>query len=332
MVSPRSPGRLLPVVVLALTLLGTSGALAAPPRGLTGPPRQMVLGVGMLPYQDVGMLDQFAVDSGGMPAIWMVWRTWANGQSDFPAALMEELREREVTPLVNWQPVDGDDIWSSAYTHRKIANGDHDAYIRGWAQEAKDFGGTILLRYAQEFDGNWFPWGIGNFDNTPATFLAAWRHIWDIFRGPDGVGATNVKFVWSPTTPGSKRPAWSTLYPGDAFVDYASFTSYNWNRRGVGWKSMVELYGPTIKVIRSFTKKPMIVSETGSTPIGGDKAAWIRDGYRAVYLKWPGIKAIVYFNIDMRPQHKDWRLTSPIGALDAYRELLSLSQFQGRIP
>lgn len=322
----RLPRTVVIIALLGAMLAGGNAAVVAQ-TGETVPVRRMALGVSMLPYEDLARLDALAARTGQMPAIWTVWMNWAGAVTGFPAGLMNQLRDRGVVPMVNWMPADYDNLWGSAYTHTKIARGDYDAFIRRWAQDAKAFGGKILLRFAHEFDGNWYPWGIGNFDNTPATFVAAWRHVWSVF---DEVGATNVKWVWSPTYPSRKRPPWSTMYPGDQFVDYVAFTSYNWNRRGLGWISMVELYAPLVNALKKVSKRPIIVAETGSTDIGGDKAAWIRQGYQAVYKKWPRIKAIVYFNIDMRPKHRDWRLTSPTGAFDAYTEVLARPEFQGR--
>ncbi len=44
-------------------------------------------------------------------------------------------------------------------------------------------------------------------------------------------GATNVDWVWSPNRDGSTAAAlntFTTLYPGDAYVDYIGFSGYNW--------------------------------------------------------------------------------------------------------
>ncbi len=65
--------------------------------------------------------------------------------------------------------------------------------------------------------------------------------------------------------------------------------------------------------------KPIIAAENASNAQGGDKAAWIREGYRAVYAELPRISAIIYLDVDLRPiGHPDWRLGSPAAALAAY--------------
>jgi len=293
--------------------------------------RKVALGINMAPWSDLSLLDQFAADAGRMPAVWSIWGTWGGAGNAFPTAFVQQLRERGVVPMMTWLPADQAHPDSNAYTYRKIVRGDHDAYLRSWAQAAKDYGGTIVLRVFHEMDGAWYSWGVGRFDNTAKRFIAGWRHVWNIFRGLNGVGATNVKFLWSPNYPAAKRPAWSSIYPGDRYVDYVGFTSFNWVRRSP-WKSMVRLFSVPYTTLRNITRKPVVASETGSNWRGGSKAAWIRDGYPAVYKAYPQIRLIVYFNVNMEPQHPDWSLTRPITAMAAYRAIAAKTIFQGRFP
>jgi len=319
------------VLILSVGVVAPATAQSRPAATL----RTMALGMNMVPDRDLTVLDAFTDSIGGhQPAIWAVWGNWGDPSGVFPTAVVDGLHARGVTPMLVWQPVNGSNVNSPNFTYRRITNGRHDAYIRTFARAARDSGETVILRFAHEMDGFWFPWGMGRFDNTPKRFIAAWRHVWNIFRGPKGVGATNVKFLWNPTYPGSGRPSFASLYPGDKYVDYVGFTSFNWNRRGNDWKSMVRLYTPPMEVLRRITRKPVIVGETGSTAKGGDKPAWILKGYPAVYNKWPRLKGIVYFNVDMgdTQQNRDWRLTSPPKALDAYEAIAAQPRFQGRIP
>ncbi len=109
-------------------------------------------------------------------------------------------------PLIYWAPVDPADPGSPDWTYNTILNGDHDAYITQFAQDAKAYGGRVLLRFAHEMDGDWFPWGIGRFDNTKANFILAWRHVHDIFRS---VGATQceVRLVTDRATASTASPS-----------------------------------------------------------------------------------------------------------------------------
>ena len=95
---------------------------------------------------------------------------------------------------------------------------------------------------------------------------------------------------------------------------------------------MLPLFSGAVKSALTFTHKPLIAAEMGSTPVGGNKTAWIKQGYPAVYAKLPQIAAIVYFDINMQPGQPDWRLESYPGALKAYANIVAQTAFQGGIP
>jgi hypothetical protein len=319
---------LLVVVILALgagVAQAADDTAAAEPSGSA---RRLALGVSMEAYASLRKFQSFSRSAGRAPAIWSMWSDWGGRNSAFPdRGFLNALRNRGTVPMVFWQPVDPSDRDSDRYRYKRIIDGRFDRYIRSWARAARDFGGRVLVRFAHEMDGHWFPWGVSRFDNTPARFVKAWRHIWDIFKG---VGATNVKFVWSPNHPCRGCSLYPRIYPGDRYVDYVAFTEFNWPPPAA-WKSMVTRYRPYVRGLEDITRKPIIVAETGTTDQGGDKASWIRKGYPGVYDAYPRIKAIVYFNIDLRPGQPDWRLTRPAEAMDAYRSILSKTRFQGVI-
>ena len=100
-----------------------------------------------------------------------------------------------------------------------IISGAHDAMIRTRAQAAKRVGQKFFLRWGHEMNGNWYPWdGFHNGANPAATakYIAAYRHIHDLFVA---AGATNVLWVFSPnvdSVPGDAWNQWSNYYPGDS--------------------------------------------------------------------------------------------------------------------
>jgi beta-mannanase len=137
------------------------------------------------------------------------------------------------------------------------------------------------------------------------------------------------------------------MYPGDRYVDYVGVTVFNWGapsnryerrtRPRSRWRSMLEATRPGVEDLMRFSDRPIIIAELGSTtnaPPGKSKAAWIRAGYPAVYRAFRRVRAIVYFNLDMRAppnRHENWSLAAPGGEpLDAYRALLTEGRFQGR--
>ncbi|MEO6349195.1 MAG: glycosyl hydrolase [Candidatus Limnocylindrales bacterium] len=306
--------------------------------------RQMALGVSMANSRDLSGLDNFTNHMGGQkPAIWALWSDWGAAASDtnsgsaFPTATALELAGRGVTTMINWEPTHPDpnmqncENWSLA----SILSGKYDSYIRKWATAARDFGGRVIVRFAHEMNGYWYTWGDQRCTNTPKKFRKAWKRVVNIFRGPNGVGATNVRFLWSVFGPYKA----SYFYPGDAYVDYMGLTAFNWAQPGhPKWMSMVKTMAPTMSALRSISAtKPIIAAEMGAgyNPNCAvcDKPAYITNGYPAVYTKWPQMAAMVYFNIDMRGlEQPDWRLESPTGALNAYKNVVFDSRFQGTIP
>jgi beta-mannanase len=235
--------------------------------------------------------------------------------------------------MIWWEPIDPRDPESPTYARlANIVAGRHDDYIRSFARAARTFGTPIILRFAHEPNGGTFPWGVRGFDNDAETFVAAWRHVHRLFEEE---GATNVRFLWSvgkKACPGGCDP-YAAFYPGDDYVDYMGFSSFNWGTRHGEWVPMLRGFRRVTRLLSRLSPKPIIAVETASSATGGDKAAWIREGYRAVYRRLPRIVGIVYLNVDLREQgHADWRLSSARGALAAYADLAAMDRFQGRLP
>ena len=85
-----------------------------------------------------------------------------------------------------------------------VIAGHHDAYIREFAEGARDWGHPFFLRFNWEMNGNWFAWSEGVNGNQPGEYVAAWRHVHDIFTQ---VGATNATWVWCPNVDPGKQAA-----------------------------------------------------------------------------------------------------------------------------
>ena len=174
-----------------------------------------------------------------------------------------------------------------------IANGSEDAAITAWAQQAKAYGHPFFLRLDWEMNGGWFPWGTTSSNqNTPAEYVAAWRHIHDIFAAQ---GATNATWVWCPNLEGGNTVPLSQLYPGDAYVDWTCLDGYNMGGSSQSFSSLfTQSYDDVLKIAPT---KPMMVGEVASLEYGaGTKAAWISSMLSELPTSFPQIKAMVWFN------------------------------------
>jgi hypothetical protein len=98
-----------------------------------------------------------------------------------------------------------------------------------------------------------------------------------------------VIWIWSPNViRGMTSVSLSELYPGDAYVDWVGATAYE-----VTESTAEQVMGPTLKEIRKFTQKPMLITETGAEP-NPEKAA-----FTASLLAWiptqPDVIGFVWF-------------------------------------
>lgn len=299
--------------------------------------RTVALGVSRPDGRDMADMDRYIAGVGGRkPATWTIWATWGDaGSRAFPTAAAKGARARGAAPMIWWQPATTSDLSDCRYaSYANIVAGQHDEYITQFARDAKQYKRTLLLRFAHEANGSHFPWSVEKCGNDVATYIAAWRHVHDIFRS---VGAKNVRFVWSVAKKacqvGGCNP-YAEFYPGDAYVDYMAFSSFNWGAARDRWVSMYDGFERVTGHLGQISGKPIIAVETACNPEGdGDKVAWIREGYPEVYAKLPAIVAIVYLDADLRSaDDPDWRLNSPPEALDAYADVVAMPQFAGRIP
>jgi beta-mannanase len=207
-----------------------------------------------------------------------------------------------------------------AFANASIAAGDHDAYLREWGTALASWGGPVLLRYAHEMNGDWYPWAEGANGNAPGSYAAAWRHVHDVVAAQ---GATNVRWVWTPNVPYHGSTDLAGLYPGDAYVDVVGLDGYNWGTgfAGRSWTAPADLFSPGLARLRGIAPgKPVVIAETASSEVGGSKAAWNRD--LVAYLQAQSdVTAVVWFDMD---KEADWRIASSASSADALRDALAL--------
>ena len=217
--------------------------------------------------------------------------------SEFPTAQLEALSNDGYLPEITWQPSDGSSgVSQPNYSLASIIDGAHDSYIRSWAEAAKAYGKPLLIRFAQEMNGNWYPWSEQVNGNSPGEYVEAWQHVHNIFAEK---GVTNVKWVWSPNVVGSGvSGAFSDLaelYPGNAYVDYVGIDGYSYPIDGCPAAS--ELFGPTLAIISQLSDRPAMIAETGIATACSSHALLM-----ASLLNWasanPHIVALIWFDQD----------------------------------
>ena len=259
--------------------------------------------------QPGGLFSTFETHAQKKMAILHWGQPWKmNGSyQNFYAPWFDNVRNHGSIPFIDWGSwqVDAGTVQSD-FRLNTIYNGNHDTYITQWALAAKTWGHPFFLRFDWEMNGNWqFPWSEQLNGNQAGDYIAAWRHVHDIFTQN---GVTNVTWVWCPNISSPTTRAMAALYPGDAYVDWTCLDGYNkypiwlsfntiFTGSGINW-----LYNSYQEILTVAPTKPLMLGETASLEAGdggAQKAAWINDALiTQLPTNFPKIKAIVWFNWD----------------------------------
>jgi hypothetical protein len=210
-------------------------------------------------------LNSVSAQAGAHPTMIQFFVQWTQ---EFRPDAVSMCYSQHALPLLSWEPWAGVKHGASqpAFALARITSGAYDAYITRFARGIRDQRWPVVLRFAHEMNGNWYPWSETRSGNRPGEYVRAWRHVHDIFTR---VGATNVIWVWSPNIVRAvPLVSLTNLYPGDSYVDWAGMVGYDAGERTAG-----EVFDPTIARIRLFTRQPLLITETGAEP-GPAKAAW----------------------------------------------------------
>ncbi len=239
----------------------------------------------------------------------------------FPGPAERQLARTHLL-LFAWAPA----VWSghSTYQWRTVASGalDHSVVIPE-ARRLRAFGRTVFLTFSTEPDGA-VP-GLGS----PADFVAAWRHLHDVFAQQ---GARNVVWVWNTEGYLPHAATIAALYPGNAYVDWVGYDPYNYfTCHGAPWRSFAQTVTPFYRWLMShgFGAKPLMLAEFGSVADPHDpsrQADWYRS-IPAVLAGLPHIKAAIQWNA--ATSGCDLRLPAASLAGRAYRQA-GLSPYLGR--
>jgi len=242
---------------------------------------------------------KFASMIGKQPNLVEYYSAWGDG---FDTQGTEAAWSAGALPYMAWEP--------KTTPLTDIAAGKSDSYIKEVATAIRDLDQPIAISFGHEMNGLWTPWGVKHY--SAATFVAAWRHIHDVFQQ---VGATSVIWVWSPNQTNIAKAPLKPLWPGDGYADWIGIVGYYGQ---VGKTTFKGLFQPTVKEIRAFTKKPVLLAETAAPP-GARKPADIKDLFTTIG-KRPDLIGFIWFNYHKPGRNEtDWRVESDKAAEAAFR-------------
>ena len=269
---------------------------------------------------DLSTVNAFERDSDKHASVVMWYADWQHSAPSLTQLRM--IGQRGSVPEITWEPWDstkGLHEPQPRYALRNIVDGKFDAYIRNWAKTLAAYGKPVRLRFAQEMNGDWYPWGAGTNGNTPAQFVQAWRHVHDIFAT---AGAKNVQWVWSPVSGAPKQ-----YFPGVQYVNRLGVTCLNGGTAAFnqGWRSFAAICEPSIQQLHALAPGlPIDLSEVGSAEAGGSKAAWI-SGMFAYLVHEPEVKSLIWFDLN---KQTNFPIQSSAAAERAFRQGVQAARYR----
>ncbi|GAA2748265.1 MULTISPECIES: glycoside hydrolase family 26 protein [Kitasatospora] len=260
---------------------------------------------------DLASVTAFAAKAGRPADAREYYQVWGD---DFDVAGNTALWKNGQLPILTLVP--------DSVTLTDIAGGAQDTYLTSFADQVRSYQGPLVLSFASEMNASWNGWGPGK--ATAADFIAAWKHVHDTFRDH---GVTNVIWLWTPHV--SDSAAQATLkpyFPGDDYVDWLGLVGYYGPQEGSDFKG---LFAPTVKTLRSLSKKPLLITETGVAE-GPKKTSQITDLFTGA-ANTDGLIGLVWFDLQKTwPGAKvatDWRIDSSPAAQAAVAKAAAAQNF-----
>jgi len=246
-------------------------------------------------YQPV---TEFTAATGERPDLVLYYSRWFSG---FPTRFASEARAHGAELVVQIQPTD--------ISLAKIASGQYDGYLHSYAEQLRAFGRPVVIGFAGEMNGTWYSWGAGHVP--AATWVAAWRRVVTAVRA---AGATNVTWLWTISDAGT-APA-RAYWPGAAYVTWVGIDGY-FVRPSDTYGSV---FGSVVDRVRSFARKPVLLSEVGVGPGTGKKPQDIAAVFSGIARQH--LLGSVWSDADARggTVSQDWRLEGDRAAVAAFRQ------------
>ncbi|MFM9105730.1 MAG: glycoside hydrolase family 26 protein [Chloroflexota bacterium] len=304
---------------------------------------------------DSGQLGRLIQTIGTAPGIVMWYQAWGlDATKTFNPALLAAVRNAGATPMITWEPWNPYDAWDRRFRPTQLLRGEHDAYIRSWAEGLKAYGDPVMIRWGHEANGFWYPWSAqwgaqaGDPPNATqaAQYVRSWQRIRQIFRQVYGGPAANVSWVWCPNVSFTGSTPLDMIYPGADEVDWVGLDGYNWySSPEEAWRSFDDIFAPSLATLRSLAPgKPVVIGEVASHEDGQQitrKADWIRATFlQDIPARHPQIRAFIWFDED---KERSWAVTkwwpteawdpayqlNRIRSLEAFRDVAASDYWAG---
>jgi Glycosyl hydrolase family 26 len=246
-----------------------------------------------------GGVTAFTKATGVRPDIVMYYSGW---YEPFPRKFATTAADKGAVPLVQMDP--------KKIAVAAIASGQYDGYLSAYAEAVRAYRHPVIMSFGHEMNGDWSTWGYKH--TSPAVFVAAWRHIVNLFRA---LGADNVTWLWTVNiindTQHGRIPRPAPWWPGSSYVNWVGIDGYYLKP---SWQ-FAPLFGPTIYAVRKLTLDPILIAETGAVPAAGQPTK-ITDLFGGIGQY--GLLGFVWFD-STNTIHQTFAINSP-AAIAAFRQ------------
>lgn len=306
----------------------------------------LYLGVFFNPELDMtGALQRFEAQAGKRHSIYHYYTWWGFGDFSQHKFLLDQITGFGATPMLSFMSVPGAGLYGcedATWNLDSINSGQHDAFLTKFAADIKDYPATFLFRWGHEMNliqYSWAGWCNGGNLQASQKFIQAYQRIVNIFRAQ---GATNVKWIWSPSYVSFPADAWNdyhNYYPGDDYVDWIGIVGYNWGASrsdsNFEWDTFDALYRDfLVDAANRYPAIPVMLADYASVEDdGGDKAAWITEIFQRA-PQHPNLKAAIWFNYNA-PEYTpppQFMIDSSPDALLAYQTAIQNPYFRSNPP
>jgi hypothetical protein len=211
----------------------------------------------------------------------------------FPVGMITKNAANGAETVIELQPLH--------YTMQQIADGVGDAWLTGvFAPGIAAFGKAVTISFAPEMNGQWYSYGFGR--TKPADYIRAWRHVHTVLAGT--TAGPLVTWLWQPSAIHFSTPSPKPWWPGAKYVNEVGLDGYY----VVPGDTFKVIFGATIRLVRSLTRKPILIGETAVGVTTTHQVADIKDLFAGIRRNH--LRGIVWFNIPQHAgkYHQDWRL------------------------
>jgi beta-mannanase len=167
----------------------------------------------------------------------------------------------------------------------------------------------------------WYPWSGGVGKQGAARYVRAWRHVRQVVRKTSG---GRIRLMWTPyarSVPDEPGNRIRDYFPGRDEVDAVGAVAYNFGTTDVlDWTAPRPLFAQAYATIDRLARKPFWLAETGSTSLGGSKAAWIGQ-LGAIRHAMPRLRGVLWF--DVREPNGDFRIQQTPATTAAFSSYLA---------